>query len=357
MKPGKPLKAVGLACLSMLVACILAELVLRAVLFTRWLPIAALRVPELYAGFSDDDDYWRLHYRLSGEWYPRREVVHPTLGWSQVAVSPADPLGLAQDSLDDLRATTSKRRIPFYGDSYLKGVADPEFSIPRYTTKLFDETNVVDLGVAGYGFDQMYLMYESTRDAFPYSDVLVGVLTEDVDRAVLTTRTYQKPFFKVESGELKLDDKPIDPDPEHYFRESAPRIRSYLFAFLRRRMARFDSRLAERLCRIPEKQAINSGIMDKFLERTRSSGAKLHFVLFYREDDLRTENWEERFLKDALDRRKIPYLDTKPVLLEYANEHHVDPSVLFKEHGHHNNLGNEVISKALHGFLSELGYR
>jgi len=340
----------------LLITVVLAEGLLRLVLFARWVPATSLRRPELYAGYSNDDDYWRLYYRFDRRGYPtRRDVVHPLLGWSQDRVTKDNPLGLMNETLTAM--SSPGRKIPIYGDSFVRGGSEPEFHIPRYTTRGFHDTTLIDFSVGGYGVDQTYLMFDETKDLLHVSDAVVGVLTEDLDRAVLSFRTYQKPYFEVESGSLMLRGVPIDPDPEHYWRSNPPGIHSYLLAWFVRKLAAYDPRLAARSRKLPQKKGVSVKIIEEFEKQAKARNVRLLFLLFYSEGDLRTTTWEEALLKEELGRRGIPFLDTKPLLLAYAEKQNLPLSDFYIPNGHHNNVGNQRISESLQAALSARGYR
>ena len=341
--------------LGLLIPLALTELALRVALFTPHLPIAALRDPGLYAGWSDDDDYWKLHYRLSGRWYPKERSTHPLLGWSQSAPSPENPLGLG---VTRAQWAEPRPKILFYGDSFLRGLASPPYWIPAYLSDRLNTVTVLDLGVGGFGLDQIYLIFQQTVRTVPNPTVIIGVLHDDLDRSVLGSRTYQKPRFVLESGELRLTNVPIEPDVDRYRREHPPQIRSYLVSALIRLYARYSPSLAEKLSRRAEKEAINAKIIEKLQQEALASNVPIFFLLFYEQHYLASDSWQETFLKAKLSELQIPYVDTKPILKHYAGLNSLTHASFYvKNDGHHNDLGNKVIAEALLEFLKSQGYR
>jgi hypothetical protein len=310
------------------------------------LKIAAFRSPGLYADWFSDDDYWKLWQRWEG-WGPYEAgvSVHPRLGWSQDQVTPHNPLGLRPESLQRLASTRPK--ILFYGDSFVDGVSDDELHLPEYLNHRLDSVDVVDLSVGGYGIDQIYLLFRETVGRVARPTVLVGILVnDDLDRAVLSVRTSQKPFFVPDSvGELQLKGIPIQKDQASYYRTHPSSIRSYLLSFLRLRLLGPDRR-------IERKKAIASRLLDRFTADTRQAGADLIFVLFYGEGDLRQRSWQESFLKAQLGARKLPFIDTRDVILKYAERSGGATAALYAPgNGHHNNLGNQVVGQGILEYL------
>src|SRR5262249_8821439 len=116
----------------------------------------------------------------------------------------------------------------FYGDSYVKGAADPPFELPRYLNERLDNVDVIDIGVGGYGTDQILLMFRETYSKVQRPLIIVGVFLEDVDRAILSVRTSQKPFFRMDDQqELILSGVPIVSDQDSFFSTRSLGFRSY----------------------------------------------------------------------------------------------------------------------------------
>ena len=325
------------------------EVFLRAMIAMR---NPAFSKPELYAEYQGDDLYWQMAYHwATSVWRPATpERVHPTLGWSQAPVTPENPLGLEEDTR--LRLNDRGRKILFYGDSFVKGGSDPEYHIPRYLDDRMADADVLDLGVGGYGTDQIYLLFERTyRLAGAKPDIVMGTLIEDMDRAVLTLRTSQKPYFRLSNdGSLELEGLPIARDQEAYYDERPPRPFSYLIRYFSLNWNPWTSVTPANYGLIRD---INGRIIDQVDMACRASGLKLLYVIFYGQRELIDTTWRETLLKQELEARDIPYLDTKPVLLAYAREKGLPLSALYVPDGHHNNLGNQVIAEAILGLYSE----
>lgn len=306
------------------------------------LHVSALRKPGLYANWYSDDDYWKLQQEWQGRWkHQIPEEVQPLLGWSQAAVTSQNPLGLRDTSLARLHSPGPK--ILFYGDSYVRGEADPAFELPEFLQHRLSQTAVVDLSSKGYGLDQIYLIFRETLPLVPHPRVLVGLLvSDDLDRTVLRVRTSQKPYFVVDStGNLTLRGVPIERDQEGYFHRLRLSFSIYLVAFLKQRLVGPN-------LKIPQKQAVADRLFDRFASEARAAGAELRFVLFYSQPDLTRVTWQEAFIKKELAAKRIEFLDTKPILLRYSHDKNVSLDAFYKPgDGHHNNLGNQVIGDGL----------
>jgi len=339
-----------------MICFLIAEVLIRAGLFSGYFRIERIRQPGLYGGYSEDDDYWKLYYRLIGEFKPPNpRAIHPILGWSQVWVDKTNPLGLRKESLDDFGARGNK--ILFYGDSYVRGVADPDYEIPNYLNSRLSNARVIDLSAGGYGLDQMFLMFELTHEKVTRPYVIFGILVDDdLDRSILSVRTGQKPYFDLEDGRLALKGIPVDQDPAHYFNTNPPRIKSYSFRLIFRGVLK-EMRLFNRhLAKIDKKIRINTKIIEEIQALCKRKNYPLFCVLFYGEGYLRVASWQELFLKDKLRELKIPYIDTKDSLIRYAREKNMDFSAFYVTKGyainHHNNLGNQIIADSILKYLN-----
>ena len=69
---------------------------------------------------------------------------------------------------------------------------DPEFSRENY---------LLNYGVAGYGVDQIYLLFEQSLELYRRPLVVVSLLRTDLDRTILSD---QKPHFEPHEGKLVL---------------------------------------------------------------------------------------------------------------------------------------------------------
>jgi len=354
---GKSLKKIGIFFFFALICFLFFEGIIRAGIFSGRFGIPFLKQSGLYGGYAEDDDYWKLYYRIEGDFKPPHpKAIHSLLGWSQVWIEKDNPLGLSEDTRNDL--ISDKKKFLFFGDSYVKGiVSSPEYEIPRYLTNCFREAVVVDLGCGGYAFDQMFLLFTLMRKQVKNPCIIFGILVEDdLDRSVLSVRTGQKPYFRVEGEKLLLQGVPIDSDPKHYFDTNPPRIKSYFFRLLLRGFSRKTHFLEKRLSKMTEKIKVNGRIIDEIGAVCKQEGYPLLFVLFHA-NPLADMSWQEVFLKNKLSQSRIAYVDTRSFLLPYAYEHKLGIEDFYVMEGmgksHHNDLGNKVIAEGLRKYFLE----
>lgn len=103
------------------------------------------------------------------------------------------------------------------GDSFTYGAdADDSVAWPAIFQSLDPSLEVLNLGMPGYGTDQMYLLLQKYIAEFRPNLVIAAVYDEDVFRALLSFRSFQKPRYIVDNGELRLTNVPIG-DPESVY--------------------------------------------------------------------------------------------------------------------------------------------
>ena len=329
----------------LLISFFLLEGTLRLILFTDYIQLPSLQQPWRYT-YSDLDDSWKLQYifthKKASE--PNFNRHHPTLGWSQTNVTDQNPLGLQDDTKTLLNNADNRKKILFYGDSFVKGASDPEFYIPKYMNDRTPGIDIIDLGVPGYGTDQIYLLFKETYLKTKDPVIIIGFLLGDIDRSVLSFRTFQKPYLTVDTnGNLKANGTPIDENQNRYLEEHPPEIKSYVLALISKKLNLFKPDKRE------EKIQINSRIIESIKSLTDDHDLPLHFVIFYGINSLnRNDDWREIFLKKELKKHEISYFDTKQYLTSYSTQNKLPLTAFYIENeGHHNNLGNKIIAEAL----------
>lgn len=320
----------------------LLEGALRLILFSDLINIPSLQQAWRYVD-SDTDDSWKLQYIWGKQWaVSSSHRIHPSLGWSQTKVTTENPLGLQDDTLEMLRPD-GRNKVLFYGDSFVKGASDPEYHIPKYMNERTPAVDIIDLGVPGYGTDQIFLLFKETYSKVKHPLIVMGVLWGDIDRTVLSFRTSQKPYLIVDSdGALITRGVPIEPDQRSYVESHPPGIKSYALSLIFTKFNLFKSNNE------PRKKQVNSRIIEDTKSIADNNNIPLLYVIFYGFNNLENVDWRQTFLKTELEKYNIPFVDTKTFLISHAKQNNLPLSAYYVENeGHHNNLGNEVIAQAI----------
>ncbi len=112
-----------------------------------------------------------------------------------------------------------KTRILILGDSFTFGeeVSDNE-TYPFYLQQMIPSTEVINLGIPGYGHDQMLIYLKEEGIKYHPDIVILGFLIMDKSRNMLTFRDYAKPKFKAVNGKLTLVNSPV-PSPQEIIKQ------------------------------------------------------------------------------------------------------------------------------------------
>lgn len=334
--------------LALLVASLLVVAPICGELFIRLgilLDVDALKNARLYAGWTDDDDCWKLLYRWrEKDPWEGPIVFDPSFGWTMGE----EAVGACGDGC--------RRPVLLYGDSFLFGVPPtPEKRrIPALLRRSLGGRPVVNYAVNGYGLDQIFLRFKATHSSHEEPTIVFTFMTLDLDRSILSVRDVPKPYFRLRDGDLELAGVPVDRDTEAWHRRHPPAIKSYFFSFLARR---YRLSQADLETEIPYRRAEKSEVNDRILEALAHEAARadlpLVVVVLYPPWELAFEGWRESFLKESLERLEIPYIDTKRLLNELSDKpaedlHHPSPN------NHPNAAGNRAIARAIARYLARL---
>ena len=334
-----------------LASVVVAELTFRTLLFSAAPFMKRFREPGLFAYF-ESDDYWKLYFLFGGKYKPPA-TPHPLLGW-------IGNFDRASYRHSDTPFLSRRRPVLLYGDSFaacavaqkdcFQGILNQD---PSFSEKHF----LLNYGVGGYGVDQVLLLYEHSIGEYQDPFVVVSLLTEDVDRGVLSVRTGQKPYYRVIDDRLVLSGVPIDSRPEHFFRRHPPDIRSYLFRmfvysdgrpfklkrWLRPRPAEVRSHI----------ETINERILRDLVKDLRTRNVDHVFVIFHPLWTLASQgDWRDAFLRRLFESMKVPYLSSKIIVRQHAARHGTRlEDYYLEDNGHPNAYQNRIIADELKAYV------
>ncbi len=188
-------------------------------------------IPQFAEILSVNDSYsWQRqwvsrHQEAQNEIYYSFDRYHPTLGWASQPNLRDVPVfdGKFLNTNDHgWRGTTDfpvervpgKARILLLGDSFTFGdeVSDNE-TYAYYLQSMLPNAEVINMGVHGYGHDQMLLLFLEQGLQYQPDMVILGFIQTDLDRNLVSFRDFAKPRFMVRAGELVLTHSPV-PSPE-----------------------------------------------------------------------------------------------------------------------------------------------
>jgi hypothetical protein len=205
---------------------------------------------------------------------------HPTRGWSTVADRretiagiPYATNNMGHRSPDDWSFAPERFRILALGDSFTFNHDHGDREDWPYRLGLLDgRYQVVNLGVSGYGIDQMLVTLEETIDLYRPHMVVMAFIGDDMARALLSFRDYAKPRFRVDDGILRQVGEPIPPPGDlarglegRGFVTDRPvfQLKTVFTGWVLARLARDAA----------EREPLASAILDRTLVLTRERGA------------------------------------------------------------------------------------
>lgn len=221
---------------------------------------------------------------------------HPLLGWVTRAhltrydlwngkTLTTDSLGARPARDAPLEARSGELTLLTLGDSFTFGeeVGDAECWPSRLESSLGD-ARVINLGVHGYGHDQMLLLFRARGVRTRPDAVLVGFVETDISRNALTFRDYAKPRFRQRGDRLELRNVPV-PLPRSIARAHALRPRWIDLGELLVTRLRSASGLAG-----AEKRRLTARILAELAREIREAGALDILVELPIGEALRSEN-------------------------------------------------------------------
>ena len=325
----------GLTFVAIFVSVLISEMVMRGGLaFSSW---DRLGNPAVYFDPLCDEDYWLALRR--GEWGSSLHRVAPSEQHASTGWIPD------RSSLDALEAFPTLHRpaeydetIALFGDSYFFGTTPSGTRISDSLQGLRPKSRILNFGVGGYGLGQILLRLEDRMTVLdPGSWVIIGVLTTDIDRAILQVRDAPKPWFSLtEAGGLSAHFPAQDPVTQ-WFKEHPVSANSLLWRRLIRTVQLYKSRGSEATmpaCAVAEKKALSQAIFSRVSAVCQAGGLKCVVMGLYRPIDLKQgAGWRAEAIQSA-QKYGLALIDTAPKMRAsstgwaelYGADDHPNPS-------------------------------
>ncbi len=321
--------------------------------------------PPLFERIAAEDD---ASYRLRWVRAPGRkshtayvmDAHHPTRGWTLErnlrGVPGLGPRRLSSNSRG-LRGSAEHAvekppgvlRIAVLGDSFSFGedVDDAE-TYASQLERLVPGSEVLNLGIHGYGHDQMLLYLREEGLRYRPDVVLLGFVQLDVPRNLLAFRDYAKPRFELVDGRLELRNTPV-PEPEAL--AAAEPWRSKLLDLLQMLRARVEQRSGRAEARA---LALTAAILDEIARASAGAGAAPVFAYLPVAEEMEQRDLaptpRQRFFLDWCGERGARCLDLRERFAGRARSD-APPSVS----GHWNAEEHRLAARALRDGLARLG--
>jgi hypothetical protein len=237
--------------------------------------------------FTNDDPSWRLQWAARKRDQPGLSYViddwSPTRGWTlkpdlrdvpfRGKLVNSNARGLRGRQEFGYEKPPGVTRIVVLGDSFTFGeeVGDDETYAHALQT-LIPNSEVLNLGVHGYGHDQMLVYLQEEGVKYHPDIVLLGFMPDDMPRNILSFRDYAKPRFAVRNGRLELTTGPV-PRPEETLAREAWRSKSLDLLAMAKSRYEWRSGRTSALTR-----ELTAAILDEMKSTIEKAGARAAFA-------------------------------------------------------------------------------
>lgn len=332
-----------------LVALILVEVTLRV--------IAARAPGSLFNEYQDS--FWELEF-IQEYGNDRRadaklHTSHPTRGWvpgPNRSVTCNNQTYTTNDrghrSTTPFVSRPDKYAVLVAGDSFTFGwEASDSDTWPTILAKMDDRLHVLNLGVPGYGVDQMCVTLEESVPEYRPQLAVLAYIGDDLNRSLLSFRHYRKPRFVLKGDRLKLTNVPIgrfsETLDELQRKHSLPNLMTY--CFLRGFIVHATTSIQDRK---ESAFLLNERIVERAVAATRKHGSEfllVHLVCDQAINHPIHYDQGEEFLTYFADRHDVAYLATRQTFLEKGNDWSA---------GHYQRPEAEVVARAVYEKITEL---
>jgi len=339
-----------------------------------WRMSRALRQAWRYGNTSNDQLYWVLTHqwslgeaklRAGGDPARLEELARrdpppgydPVLGWVGWSIAPGT---LAHP--DEARVR-GRRPVLLYGDSFAMCTTKPEdcFQGLLARSPLAAGHALVNYGVGGFGLDQIWLMLRGSLDRFREAKPLVIVsllVDDDLDRSVLSFRSWPRPRVALEGERLVVDPEPVPTREQYFAREGLPPA-AYTWRLLAhdRRMPRALGVAMMREGAQRERIAtLNRAILSEIASELAARELDAIWLLFFAEPSFvnpQHETWREELVCAELERLGARVLSARRAIVQDAEASGRAIGDYFEREGvavgHYNAQGNRAVFAAIEG--------
>ncbi|HMD97579.1 MAG TPA: SGNH/GDSL hydrolase family protein [Terriglobia bacterium] len=309
----------------------------------------------------------KIHQEHGREWNGPHAIYHPTRGWTlkpaitdmrvfDGTILNSNSKGVRGKTEYEYQRTAGKHRIVVLGDSFTFGAEVPDEETYSYhLASALPNTEVLNLGVQGYGHDQMLLYLKEEGVKYRPDVVMLGFTYVDVYRNIWSFYAYAKPKFELTSGGLRLTNVPV-PTPDRVLAREPYRSKALDLLVILRAKLRWN--LGENEA---EARNLTRALLDEIIATTRSIGATPVFVYLPVGEEIQpfraqylaySPSVEEReqFLRDYCQNRGIPCVLLGPRFREEAKRgvHLLPPQGLF---GHWTPEAHRIAAQEIKDFL------
>lgn len=258
------------------------------------------------------------------------------------------------------------KRVLALGDSFVFGfgVAEGE-NFSQRLEAADPQTEVLNLGVPGYGIDQMLMAYRSMGKSYHADTVLIGLFPEDFWRNLraFADTGHAKPYFEVKAdGKLELKNVPVPPQfklnmnqfpdlIEHGALENVL-YHSELYKRLKKAWLRAGIGLGLLDPDLSEEWILGRAILSQLIREVREDGSEPVMMM------IPSESWARSTRKTTLrkslikfaEREKAAFVDLTPVFNQKVQEEGI-AKYYIEGDWHWTAKGHKLAAEAIRSFF------
>jgi hypothetical protein len=327
----------------------------------------AFSIPQIGKRLEANENYtylrnWvREHQKAGTATYYSFDMYDPSKGWKPKPnlkdekawddkILNTNSKGLRGEKDFPYAKTRGRPRILILGDSFTFGdqVSDNE-TYSHYLQEMLPNTEVINMGVHGYGHDQMLILFKEEGVKYQPDIVILGFLPLDMSRNLLDFRDFAKPRFVLEKGELKLTGTPV-PRPEEILRWdwTRPRILD-LFSLTRHSIEKFSGLQQKKM------EAITTALLLELIRSVESIPAMPILAYLPRGREIALDiavTQDEKYLFSVCQlNERAKCFSTRPYFAEKIAQ-----GASFKSRGHWEPAGHLAAAEAIKRYLVDQGY-
>lgn len=327
----------------------------------------AFSIPQLGKRLEANEEYtyrrnWVQEHQKSGTaTYYSSDMYDPSKGWIPKPnlkdvklfdnkILNTNSKGLRGKKDFPYTKDREKLRILILGDSFTFGdeVSDDE-TYSSYLQKMLPHVEVINMGVHGYGHDQMLILFKEEGVKYQPDIVILGFLALDMSRNLLRFRDFAKPCFVLDKGALKLTGTPV-PRPEDILQWdwARPRIVD-LFSLIQHRIEKISGLQKKKM------EDVTTAILNDMMQTIESIHAVPMLAYLPRGKEIvrdPTVMEDEAFMFSLCQLNKTAKcFSTRPRFAEK-----IARGVRFKPGGHWEPAGHLAAAEAIQRYLVDEGY-
>lgn len=290
-----------------------------------------------FPSYINSDEWWeerwlRNRHIISEITYYPIDKYHPILGWTlkenlnkvnvyngSVSSNSAGIRGKKEYSIEK----TNKTRILTIGDSFTfgEGINDNK-TFSTYLEKMYENSEVINMGVHGYGTDQQLLKLKISGLKYNPDIVILGFYYNDIYRNELSFRDFVKPKFILKNGNLTLTNVPVI-SPKEY--EKAFRLRT--FNYLKILKDKFFGQ------KINEEKNFNLSyrLLEEIIKESQSANATPIFVYLPRKKEVIKNKSPGKLFLEVCNKEKVTCINPIPKIRNFL-KNESNPESYFEYH-------------------------